>query len=90
MLAISFLFVFFSLDTEFVKPKCLDFLKSIVSHKFEKLLNNAHLSFAYAANFYFQTLTLFVVVVAKYLSAHLKFSMRLQWEAKNLNLYVYI
>ena len=28
------------------------------------------------------------IVIAKYLSAHLKFSMRLQWEAKNLN-YVY-
>ena len=26
-----------------------------------------------------------IIIIAKYLSAHLKFSMRLQWEAKNLN-----
>ena len=44
----------------FVKPKCLDFLKSIISHKSKKLLNNTHLSLAYAAKFYFQTLSLFV------------------------------
>ena len=29
-----------------------------------------------------------IIIIAKYLSAHLKFSLRLQWEAKNLN-YIY-
>ena len=51
---------FFEALSLFLKPKCLDLLKSIISHKSKKLLNNAHLSLAYAAKFYFQTLSLFV------------------------------